>query len=281
LSDHDLFDDYEPAPPPTLEEERPARRRRTQQGGGDLFYNTAALFFVAASIAVVLVAALLVRNPTLPINPLPPATIPPTPTLLLLDGGAGGGDIDAQSEPTEAAVIQTPIPIMTSTPVPSPTTPPSATPRPAVTPAGTVTPGTPGAEGTTPEGEATNTPSPFAFTLQDEELTYSAYEGEEGCDYLAIAGEVFDVDGGPLPGVPVVVEGDEFFSALDFSGNAPEYGPSGYEIFVNDQPYEAEFTVRLVSETGMPLSEDVIVRTHDSCEENVVLVNFVANQPLD
>jgi hypothetical protein len=278
LSDHDLFDDYEPAPPATLEEERPARQRRGQQGGGDLFYNTAALFFVAASIAVVLVAALLVNNPLLPINPLPPATDQPTPTLIPLSGGADGGDIAA---PTEMPVIETPIAIATSTPVPSPTTPPSATPRPAVTPAGTITPGTPGTTSATPEGGVTNTPSPFAFTLQNEELEYVAYEGEEGCDYLAIAGEVFDADGGALPGVPVVVEGDEFFSALDFSGNAPAYGPSGYEVFINDRPYEAEFTVRLVSETGMPLSEDVIVRTHDSCEENVVLVNFIANQPLD
>lgn len=277
MSDHELYDDYEPAPPPTLEEERPARRRRTAQGGGDLFFNTAALFFVAASIAVVLVAALLVHDPTLPINPLPPATDAPTPTLLALGGSAGGGDIVEQTEPLPSA---TPIPILTSTPVPSPTTTPSATPRPAVTPAGTITPGTPDTTGT-PDGDATNTPSPFAFTLQNEELEYIEYEGEEGCDYLAIAGQIFDVDGEPLLGVPVVAEGDEFFSALDFSGNVTDYGPSGYEIYVNDEPYEAEFTVRLVSETGMPLSEDVIVRTDESCERNVVLVNFIANRPLD
>ena len=122
-----------------------------------------------------------------------------------------------------------------------------------------------------------DTPSAFAFTLQNETLAYIPYSGTEGCDYLAIAGQIFDANGDPLTGIPVIVRGDEF-EQLQFSGGATDYGPSGYEVYLNDSPYEGEFTIKLVSETGFDLSEEVVVRTHDSCDENVVIVNFVQNQ---
>lgn len=258
MSDFDLFGDYEPEQPATLEEEKPRSRRSSSNR--DLAYNAISLFFIAATIAVVIGAVLLVQNPLLPINPFPPQPPAPTPTLFNLDEQAVG---EIEGAGSEGAAVEQGSPIET----PTPTSPPATA---------TAT-GAPTATGAAPPVAATNTPSAYAFTLQNETQTYIPYGGPEGCDYLAIAGQVFDVDGEPLTGLPVVVEGEDF-EQLDFSGSASRYGPSGYEVFINDTPYEGEFTVKLVSETGFPLSEEVVVRTSDSCEQNVAIVNFIQNQ---
>jgi len=260
VDDFDLFGDYEPEQPATLEEEapRPSRRSRSNR---ETAFNAISLFFIALTIAVCIATFLLIQDPLLPINPFPPKAPAATPTLFSLGEQAAESVAGAPSD--DAAGGAAPIQTATSTLLP-----PTATSTPAPTATGGAAPAVP-----------TNTPSAFAFTLQNETLAYIPYTGTEGCDYLAIAGQIFDANGDPLTGIPVVVEGDEFFQGqLAFSGNAPEYGPSGYEVYLNDSPYEGEFTVKLVSETGFALSEEVVVRTHDSCDENVVIVNFVQNQ---
>ena len=122
--------------------------------------------------------------------------------------------------------------------------------------------------------DATLTQPGFAFE-QQADIAYMPHLGPEGCDYLAIAGQVFDMNGDPLLGVPVVAEDGDLFSALDFTGNAAQYGPAGYEIYIDTSPYSDNFTVKLVSETGMALSADVSVETSASCSENIAIVNFV------
>ncbi len=264
MSDFDLFGEYEPEQPATLEEDRPPHPRRERREGPGWVYNTIALFFVAAAIAVCLLTTLLIRDPTLPFNPFPPVPPQPTPTLFLLESAVVEAAMPQQAGQAEAAPVPTMTPLPTDTPAPTstPPLPPTAT-------------------GAVVLPEVTGTPPDYPFVLQNEALTYIEHQGPEGCDYMAIAGQVFDMDGNPLLMIPVSVEGDELFSALDFSGNATRYGASGYEIYINDRPYVAEFTVQLISETGMPLSEEVIVRTSDSCDKNVAIVNFIAVQPLE
>jgi len=259
VSDFDLFGDYEPEQPATLEEETPRSSRRSRSNR-DTAYNAISLFFVALTIAVCIGAALLIQNPLLPFNPFPPQPPAPTPTLMNLDDQAVG-DVEVAPDSGTGADAAAPIETATAT-----LPPPAATSTLAPTATGGAAPIVP-----------TNTPSAFAFTLQNETLTYIPYTGTEGCDYLAIAGQVFDANGDPLTGIPVIVRGDEF-EQLQFSGGDTDYGPSGYEVYLNDSPYEGEFTIKLVSETGFDLSEEVVVRTHDSCDENVVIVNFVQNQ---
>jgi hypothetical protein len=94
---------------------------------------------------------------------------------------------------------------------------------------------------------------------------------------LSIAGQVFDIDGNPVVSLPVQVTGENF-EQIEFTGTADPFGESGYEVFLNTEPSEAEYEVRLLNTTGMPLSEPVIVRTLDSCEGNVAIVNFVQNR---
>ncbi len=263
MSHYDLFDDYEPEQPATLEEEKPRHAGRPPRRPRETLFNVISLFFVAATIAVCIAAAALVQNPTVPFNPFPPPTPQPTPTLFVLPGGGGEqtGEVtpqgDGQTPQPTGAAGETPAANVTLTPTlrPSPT-------------------------GVTPPPLATNTPAAYPYTLQNDTVTKTQYFGSAGCNYMAIAGQVFDVDGNPMIGVPVVVKGDQFFEdALVFSGSSPQYGKSGYEVQIGQTPVQGTFTVQLFSDQGLPLSEEVTVKTSNSCDENLIIVNFVQNQP--
>jgi hypothetical protein len=269
VSDFDPFGDFAADQPATLEEVKstgPTRSPRER----DLVYNTISLFFLAATVGFCLVTVLLIRNPTLPINPFPPPTPPPTPTLLSLESVQVLGEIDMPK--TSPTPEETPTPEITveptnTPPIAFPTDEPTASPTLSVTVTGAIGPIDP-----------TLASPGFAFELQTA-VAYMPNLGTEGCNYMAIAGQVFDGDGDPLLGIPVVVEDGDLFSALDFTGNATQYGPAGYEIYIDASPYAATFTVKLVSETGMALSDNVIVETSDSCSENIAIVNFVQVGP--
>ncbi|MBN1119678.1 MAG: hypothetical protein JXJ17_01245 [Anaerolineae bacterium] len=269
MSDFDPFGDFAADQPATLEEVKsvgPTRSPRER----NLIYNTISLFFLAATVGCCIVTVLLIRNPTLAINPFPPATPQPTPTLFSLESVQVLGEIDMPKmspTPEETPTPEIAVEPTNTPPIAFPTDEPSATQTPALTATGAIAP-----------LEATLTQTGFPFDLQAS-VAYMSHLGAEGCNYMAIAGQVFDGDGDPLLGVPVVAEGGDLFSALDFTGNATQYGPAGYEIYIDASPYAGTFTVKLVSETGMALSDNVVVETSDSCSENIAIVNFVQVGP--
>jgi hypothetical protein len=257
MSDFDLFDEFAADQPATLEEEKPRPPRKRQRGGGGFtFFDLLTGIFVLATIAVCVWTVLLIQNPAVPYNPFPPPTPGPTSTLFLLGGESA--DINPPTW-TPSATVQ-PGPTATRlTPLPSDTPKPTAT-------------------GITPLPGATNTVAVFPFTLQNEAVTYAKNNNAKGCDWLGIAGQVFDLNGEPVPGLPIQVTGDQGFSVPPvFTGTAEDLGPSGYEIKLADEPKEAEYVVRLLNTTGMPLSEPIVVRTLSSCDRNVAIVNFVQN----
>lgn len=262
MSDYDPFNDYEPRRPATLEEDRPRRESPGRKESGGV-YNLISLVFLAATAGVILLSALLFLNPTAAYNPFPPLSPQPTVTLFHLPSTVEAMTLEA---------VQTNLP-PTWTPSPTPTSGPSVTPMATIT----LTP-TPfaTATGVTQPPPVTNTVAVFPFTLQDEAVTYKANENDEECAWLSIAGQVFDLNGNPLPGLPVQVSGDNF-EQIEFTGTAEDFGPSGYEVFLNQTPVEAEFEVRLLNTTGMPLSEPIVVRTLSSCDRNVAIVNFIQN----
>lgn len=263
MTQFDPFDDYEIIETPaTLEEvQRPAapRPKRRKPAGRDRLYVLISNLFFGATALVLITSVLFIVNPAAVPAPLRPALVP-TPTIILLPGVNAPivepTNADPGMELTAQAIAANPSPtlplVATHTPIPSPT-------------------------GAGPVLNATNTPAIFPFTLQDEAITYTENQNELGCDWLSIAGQVFDQDGNPVTGLPVQIIGDQF-EGIQFTGSATLFGPSGYEVFLNESPVEAEFEVRLLSTTGRPLSEPIIVRTIDDCERNVAIANFVQNR---
>lgn len=267
MTDYD-YDAYEPEPLATLEQPRPDAPRR--RGCSNLVYNAVTLFFFAASVGVVVLVVTLLRDPQQPFNPFPPGRAEPETGVAALEAGQPESATTPTAEPSVAP---------TGPPGEPTTEPTAAPPTPTVAPIvrQTASPAAP-----TPTGAPLDAaPSERLFELAGGEVERRAYTGPERCDYLAVAGEVLDMEGRPVVGIPVVVQGDEFFESLVLSGSEQRYGESGYEVQLGEAPFEAEFTVQLWSDTGFRLSEPVTFETSEDCEENLVVVSFVATQPLE
>lgn len=251
MSDFDLFGDYEPDRPATLEEEKPRPPKRPRRGRGGGPYNLLAALFLIGTVGLVVLMVILIQNPNSALNPFPPKTQPPTPTLIQLGGGGS------------------PVPLLpTATATRFPTSPPvTLTSGPALA----------SPTGVTSEPGGTLTVSIKPFTLQNEAVTYRKHP--DGCKGLWLVGQVFGINGEPLPGLPVQVTGNVFQGAIEFTGSAPRWGDSGYEFELNSTPVEDQFVVQLLNTTGQPLSEPVVVNTLASCERNVAVVNFIQNHP--
>ncbi len=152
----------------------------------------------------------------------------------------------------------TPSPTPTDTPVPTDTPPPTETPLPTNTPRPTSTP----------------TPPPFLYVLRDGQVVYTTnFANTAGCNWAGIAGLVYDRSGRHQPGLTVHVTG----SGLDVrvvSGSKPEYGQSGWEVYLGSKPVSALYIVQLESATAEILSDKVQVQTVASCQSNLALVVF-------
>jgi hypothetical protein len=193
-------------------------------------------------------------------------------------------------EPTPAATMVLPSatasPVASDTPIASWTPEPSRTPRPTSTQRSTATPSvTPGPSPTFPptwtpaptEGPPLPTRSNYPFALKDNEIVYTEYFFGSGCDWLGIAGLVQDKEGNPITGLPVVLNGGGLQNQVTYSGNAPAYGESGWEHFLDNKVKEGIFTVQLYSNQGEPISDPVEVHTREDCRANLVMITFVKN----
>ncbi|MCB8939544.1 MAG: hypothetical protein H6654_15855 [Ardenticatenaceae bacterium] len=194
--------------------------------------------------------------------------------------------------PTETepplAPTWTPLPVLPSaTPLPFSTLKPSVTPSPwptfptkTLTPTHTPTPtNTPTA---TPLGP-TPTPSPtrsaFIFTKTDNSPFYlQNHANNAGCGWLGIAGEVLDLNLNPVSfgSYRVHVWGSGIDERV-LVGNAPDYGPSGWEQFVFDSPVMRDYNVQLETPSGTAVSQIYHVQTKPTCDENLLQINFVQN----
>lgn len=166
--------------------------------------------------------------------------------------------------------------------------------------------------GTPPAGElpATSTPAAFlplikepgeieasdlenleiAAVVEVENPLYSAQLGsptylsnfahaESGCNWLGVAGQVFDLRQQPVKDLIVEVGGDlpgADLPALGMTGLAPAYGPGGYEVTVADRAAASQESIwiQVFDLSGRPLSEMYYVDTLAGCGQNLILVNF-------
>ncbi len=127
--------------------------------------------------------------------------------------------------------------------------------------------------------EPTSTTSSYAYILQAGSIGYTTQftHPDQGCDWLGVAGTVYDADGGPAIELIAHVEGTSGFWMDAITGSRLEYGEAGYEITLGDTPYDsdAEFSIQLLNTFGEPLSEQVAIQTFSGCDKNLILVNFV------
>lgn len=257
--------------------------------GGAWLINILTIALVVGAIAVVilLVLILLVPNnfvadliasteevptPTLAFTaealPTMTATVPPTNTP--------ENSLPSTNTPPPVEETATQVPINTIPPTLTPSItptfpPPTPTRTPTPTPTDTPTPG--------PTPTVTSTRSPFPFTKDLVSPQYlQNYANSAGCNWMGIAGEVFDIEGNPVPhGGYVVHIWDAGIDARVTVGDAPAYGPSGYEQFLFDAPRVQENNVQLETSSGTAVSQVYRIQTRASCNQNLIYIVFVQN----
>ena len=219
---------------------------------GGFFLNCLTIVILLVALAVAGVYAVVFINPQIPYNPYPPPTLPPT-----------------LGPPTATPTPEIFLP-STWTPTPTRTATPTETPPPTLTPSPTVE------ASATPEATATG--PPFALQPGAPVLTPNI-ANDLACDWMGVGGQVFDINGEPITGLGLHLEGeigDDSIELDALSGSAPDLGPAGYVFNVADGPIASDGTLWIqVNDTaGVPLSDQVYLQTTESCEENFVLVNW-------
>lgn len=264
--------------------------------GADAFFNLVTIIFVTLTvvvgIVVIGVAAEAMEPPIL--APGPTATLPPVldmPTLT-----PSFTPLPPTETPTYTpsptftpsltpTATDTPLPTSTGTAGPTPTfTPgPSGTATTRATSTLTLTPSptstfTPSPTGPTPT--QTNTLSPYPFAMQEgSPRMRTNFANAAGCSWQGLAGQVITQTNEPITGVQIRVSGQELSSPLvTLSGSSTVYGPSGWEIVVDNKTNNNSYTVSLWS-GDIQVSPEVEVVFPNSCEQNLAMINFLQTRP--
>ena len=210
--------------------------------------------------------------PTLLATAAAPPTFTPTP----IPTETPSVDIPPTHTPIPEQDTPTPVPINTLRPTLTPSItptfpPPTPTKTPTPTPTDTPTPG--------PTPTATSTRSPFPFTKDVVSPQYlQNYANAAGCNWMGIAGEVFDLEGNPVPhGQYRVHIWESGIDQRPTVGDAPAYGPSGYEQFLFDAPRVQDQNVQLETSNGTAVSQVYRVQTRASCNQNLLYFIFLQN----
>jgi hypothetical protein len=134
------------------------------------------------------------------------------------------------------------------------------------------------------EGNLTPAPTvksdyPFTLRATPAAVNSTIIRSEEGCEWMGIGGQVYDLQGAPVVGLYIQLGGTlggKTVDILSLTGTATQYGPAGYEIYLRDHPVPSRGTlwVQLFEQGGIPISPKTFFDTFDDCEKNLVLINF-------
>ncbi len=131
----------------------------------------------------------------------------------------------------------------------------------------------------------TPTAVPYSLQLMNPFYLKNFTHPELDCNWLGVAGQIFNSDGlvqkeiviragGKINGSPVVEE-------MTMPLTEPEidlaYGPGGFELTLATTVVdsETELWIQLFNLAGDPLSEKIVLVTYDDCQKNLILLNFI------
>jgi hypothetical protein len=154
-----------------------------------------------------------------------------------------------------------------------------------VTPSQTITQTTTVTQTLSPTFTPTVTPSPtlelmpFILIGEPEFLSSALIRPSLGCEWLIIAGQVWDLQDAPVRGLTLHLFGELDGYEIDrfsLTGSATNYGESGYEFTLENMLVESQDTlfIQLVDSNGIPFSHPYVLETFNDCQKNLILVNF-------
>lgn len=234
-----------------------SKRNLHKRTGGELFWNLLTILVLIMMCVLSGVFVAIYLNPNIPLNPLPPPTMP-VPLLL----------------PTDTSLPPALPPTWTATITVTPS--PSNTPQPQ-TPTATETQLPTGVS--IPPTATFVSAYPFALQGQPTGIDASVLYPERACKWMGVGGQVVDLQGRPVTGITVQLGGTLNGKAIDqttLTGLATKYGDAGYEFELAKEPTATSQTlwVRLVDQARLPLSGKVFFDTYAECEKSLIIVNF-------
>lgn len=248
--------DFQDEPPPS----------RRNPVNLNIIWNILTVIVLLMTLCSAGTIAVIFFNPSVGFNPFPP----PTPIQVLsLPTLTPSPMLPPTWTPTD-----TPEPTIPPTLLPTGTLPPSATPFSLVTPS--PRPNTPPPTGTRPAGG-------FQFVVQSSHVISSNVIKATGCNWMGIGGQVVDLTGAPLTQLIIKLGGslngklvDPNGSVPTLTGVAPQFGPAGYEFVLANRPIASNMTLwlQIVDQADAPLSDKIYFETFDSCDKNLILMNF-------
>ncbi len=225
-------------------------------------WNCLTVMVMLTTLPVVFVAFLIYMYPYSNLNPFPPPQHELFPSVVQVTPGA-----------TENAAAPTPFLPSFSTDTAVTLVAPTAQPDVVQPPAMTATPAEPDFN---PSYAIQNAPDSIDALLINP--------SRSDCKWMGVGGQVLTIDKRPRTGVLVEMGGtlgDNTIDLESLSGTSIQYGPAGYEFTLADMPIASFQTlwIRLIDETGKPLSERTYLTTIDACEKNLTIVNFIEIRP--
>ena len=229
---------------------RSQRYRRKSSG----MWNCLTLVVLACLVPLFLLTLIIFINPHSPINPFPPPMMPAIAELgqstkapdFFSTQGNNQPDVVLSTEPGNTPII----------------------PNPVVT---------------QPLMEVTSEPVidfHYAVLNAPAAINGGLIVADHGnCQWMGVGGQVVGMDGKPIPAIKVQLGGvlnDTEVNLTSLSGTSLQYGPAGFEFTLSERPVESNKTlwVRLLSDIDEPLSDRVYFNTYDSCDRNLVVINF-------
>lgn len=225
----------------------------------NMLWNTLSIIMLAAMVFVGIIFLVIFVNPNSPLNPFPPVSLPAAITL----------PTETPARPTFPATWTATAALVTATVAPPATEIPvvSATPVESVS--------------ITPTATRKTGTSTYSFTVQTDPSPISSvlYRPEWGCDWLGLAGNAVDLQNSPVTGIRVQVGGflgGNSVDILSLTGTALQYGRAGYEFTLAEKPIASTGTlwIQLLDQSDLPLSDKIYFNTYDSCEQNLIIINF-------
>jgi hypothetical protein len=240
------------------EQDRPTRKISS------IIWNVLTVLVLLMVLCLGVFFLMILLNPKTPMNLFPPPTLPATISL------------PTATSTSQFALPPTWTPEPTREPTATDTPPPTHTPFPTETPFSlfTLTPTLPG---------ATATPAEFPFVVGPGTpvgTSSLAFHPDAGCNWMGVAGQVFDLSGAPVSGQQVHVGGTLLGAPIDLlslTGVTTAYGTNGfYEFTLGEKPVNSTHTlwVQLLDQSGLPMSDKIYFDTYDACDKNLIFVNF-------
>ncbi len=234
----------------------------------DVVWNVLTIIVLLVMVCLVAVFAIIFTNPDSTVNPLKPLALPPTVALPTATS-------TEKYFPATWTPTVTPVPSDTPTPVP---------PTPTVTQFVLTVP--PNSLTKTAQALPSATPSPtvasnFAFAVRATPAAVAStiIHPDQGCKWLGVGGQVFDLTGASVVGIYVKLGGSldgKSQDMLSLTGTAIQYGPAGYEFTLSDTPLDSKqkLWVQLFDQADLPLSDKIYFDTFKDCAKNLILINF-------